>query len=202
VNPAVLVLLGVAGLGFALVASTKHSRPSVVLILGDSHSEASWTFGGRLAAKLREAGLEATVEGNRGKGVRWYLDSGTLDDAVSRVKPDTVIVELGGNDAVKGYPEATYASYLSQFVDRLRAAGVERIIWLAPTKHEGNPASEQRRRKIAGWQRTHLLPLGVAWFDMHALTLDLPTRDGVHYDRDNYETWATRAIEGPLESLV
>ena len=202
-NPLVLIGLGIAGLGLALVTSVKLYHPERVLIVGDSHSEASWTFGGRLATKLAEAGVpRVDVAGNRGKGVRWYLESGTLNAELDQHRPDMVIVELGGNDAVKGYRKATYQTYLGRFVDLLREKDVKRIVWLAPTKHEGSASAESKRRQIAAWQQEYLPGRGVEWYDMHPLTIDLPTRDGVHYDQANYEIWATRAIEGPLGGLA
>ena len=43
------------------------ARPASVLILGDSHSEASYTLGGRLASEIEAAGIPVTLEGHRNR---------------------------------------------------------------------------------------------------------------------------------------
>lgn len=203
-HPAVLIGLGAAGLFFALTLGGRgYPRPERVLVLGDSHSEASWTLGGRVAAKIKEAGIPVVERvGNRGKGVPWYVRTGRLAEEVARVQPDLLIVPLGGNDAGQ-YSEDTYRTALESFVRIAREGGVTQIIWFGPSKVDQDKVHmSPARREIARWQSIYLPPLDVQWFDAVDYTADLPTRDGVHMRRPEYETWASRLIEGPLREVV
>ena len=202
-NPLVLIALGLAGLGAALALAPERVRAERVLLVGDSHSEAAWTFGGRVVAKLEEAGIPLVVrKGNRGKGVGWYNTSGTLRDEVASVRPDLLIVSLGGNDA-GSFQESSYAAALGQFVDTAKAGGVKHIIWFGPPRADKGLAYKQpARQEVANWQGKYLPGMGVQWHDSMRLTEDLPTRDGVHYARGEYDVWASRALAGPLQRAV
>jgi len=202
-NPLVLVALGLVGLAAALSLASERVRPERVLLVGDSHSEAPWTFGGRVVAKLEEAGIPLVVrKGHRGKGVGWYNTSGTLRDEVASVRPDLLIVALGGNDAGR-FQEADYAAALREFVDTAKAGGIKHIIWFGPPRSDKGLAYKQpARQKVANWQAKHLPGMGVQWHDSMRLTEDLPTRDGVHYEHGEYEVWASRAVAGPLQRAV
>ncbi len=191
-HPAIFISLGAALLFFALQGKKEYKR---ALVVGDSHSEASWTLGGKLKAKLKAAGLTSEVVGNRGKGVPWYLSSGTLSAELSSFRPDLLVVALGANDAGQ-YNEAGYKAALTEFVQTADSAGVQHIIWLGPSKSEGTLAHKMAdRQQIAAWQQQALPPLGVEWHDSMPMTLDLNTHDGVHYREAEYAVWAARAGE-------
>lgn len=207
----VLVLTAAAGLvvgSFLLLrrqpegvqASPLASGLSRALVVGDSHSEAAWTLGGRLRDALAAAGFVAEVEGNRGKGAVWYVTSGRLKARLASFKPDLLVVALGGNDA--GQVEGAYKAKLGEFVQLARAAEVRQIVWFGPPRSEGALAARQpARQKIADWQEEVLPGLGVEWHDSMDLTADLPTVDGVHYASAKYATWASRAAPLVLDGV-
>lgn len=197
------IALGLTGLGLAAAFRPKFARR--VLILGDSHSEADWTLGGQIASDLEVQGAERVKRvGNRGKGVRWYIDSMTLSDALAEDQWDTVIVELGGNDA--GSRQEAYKAALEEFVGIITTyPSVKRVIWLGPTRSRLNFAAQDKRREIAKWQSEVFDGSPVEWHDMHYLTVDIPTRDdGVHYTAEAYRVWADKLTqgEGPLRRLA
>jgi lysophospholipase L1-like esterase len=134
--------------------------------------------------------------------VKWYLDSGELQRQVAEFRPDLLIVALGANDA-GNVTEGPYKQYLAQFVDQARAGGVKKIIWLGPSKSEGPQAHRMAARNdIAAWQSQALPPLGVVWHDSLSMTVDLPTRDGVHYRHAEYTVWAARAADIILDEVA
>jgi lysophospholipase L1-like esterase len=171
------------------------------LVVGDSHSEASWTLGGRIKTALAAAGFVSKVEGNRGKGVVWYVESGKLSAALRAFKPDLLVVAIGGNDA--GTPEAEYKAKLTEFVRLARAAGVWEIVWFGPPKADGPRITAQTGRMLIAVYQSEVLPgLGVEWHDSMDLAADLPTADGVHYASREYATWASRAVPLILDDVV
>jgi acyl-CoA thioesterase-1 len=115
---AVLVFL-LSGTGFA------EARPIRILAFGASiiagyGLEAQDTLPVQLEKALRARGVEATVING---GVSGETSAGGLArlDWVLADDPDLVIVDLGGNDALRGLdPEATEAN-LDAIVSRLRA---------------------------------------------------------------------------------
>lgn len=201
------VILGIGGIVLlsqlrTTAAGTGKARPASVLILGDSHSEASYTLGGRLASEIEAAGIPVTLEGHRNRGVEWYLTSGTLASSLADLPPDLAIVQLGGRDAVEVYEEMDYKELLLAFVEQLRQAGTNTIVWLSPTKHEGSAWSQTQRREIARWQAEYLPSLGVEVFDQYPVTIDLATVDGVHYGPIQYQVWAERLLADPLAWVI
>lgn len=212
-NPLILPLLASAILGFALLkkggpsASAPHRR---ALVIGDSHSEAPWTFGGRINAMLQGRGLISDVEGNRGWSVRRYLNTGALISALTKQRPDLLVVALGANDQVSDAQSDSYKRSLREFLNYARGAGVREVVWFGPSKSEGSQAHRMpTRRRVARLQMEVLRdpqtknlyrPMKISWVDSMPLTADLPTRDGVHMGPSEYQTPASRAA--PSLSLV
>ncbi len=212
-NPLLLPLLASAILGFALLRK-EGSSPAApyrrALVIGDSHSEAPWTFGGRVNAMLQARGLSSDIEGNRGWSVRRYLDTGTLASTLAKQKPDLLVVALGANDQVSDAQSDSYKRSLREFLNYARGAGVREVVWFGPSKSEGSQEHRMpTRRRVARLQmevlrdtRTKDLyrPMKISWVDSMPLTADLPTRDGVHMGPSEYQSWAARAA--PYLSLA
>lgn len=51
-----------------------------------------------------------------------------IDGVLAEHKPDIVIIELGGNDGLRGYPVSRIRDNLSQMVERVSASGATPII--------------------------------------------------------------------------
>jgi len=126
VNSLLLVLL----LGLAAHA---QSAPVRIAVLGDSLAagygvKPEQSFPVRLEAALKAAGRAVTV---LNQGVSGDTTAGGLEriDWMLADKPDIVLVELGGNDALRGTDPAVTERNLSAIVEKLKAAGV--TVWLA-----------------------------------------------------------------------
>jgi len=86
------------------------------------------SFPARLGAALKAQGRNVAVLNH---GVSGDTTAGGLDrvDWMLADKPDIVLVELGGNDALRGTDPAVTEKNLSAIVEKLKAAGV--TVWLA-----------------------------------------------------------------------
>jgi acyl-CoA thioesterase I len=110
-----------------------QSTPIKIAVLGDSLAagygvKPAESFPARLEAGLKAQGRNVTVLNH---GVSGDTTAGGLDriDWMLADKPDVVLVELGGNDALRGTDPAVTEKNLSAIVEKLKAAGV--TVWLA-----------------------------------------------------------------------
>ena len=208
-----LYVLGALGVGGYLRGRKADKEQGTILILGDSQSQtydaklrptpktASYTLGTKIADHLKTKGHDARTIGIAGRGVRSYLGakkgSLSLDEIFDKYKPQTLIVELGGNDAMfltkKGgsMSEKFYKAKLVQFVKKAQDAGIKKIIWLGPS-YVDDAAYNQLRLKIARWQSEVLPALGVAWADQQENTKGLTRNDGLHHGAAGYAAWAAK----------
>jgi acyl-CoA thioesterase-1 len=130
VNSLLLVLL----LGLLSGSEPANAQTSVkIAVLGDSLAagygiQPDQAFPMRLEAALKAQGRTVTI---LNQGVSGDTTAGGLDriDWMLADKPDIVLVELGGNDALRGIDPATTEQNLAAIVEKLQAAHV--IVWLA-----------------------------------------------------------------------
>ena len=127
VNSLLLVLFLVGAPALA------QDRPVKIAVLGDSLAagygvKPDQSFPARLEAGLKAQGRNVAV---LNQGVSGDTSAGGLDrlDWMLADKPDIVLVELGGNDALRGIDPATTEKNLSAIVEKLQAAHV--TVWLA-----------------------------------------------------------------------
>ncbi|WP_255569072.1 arylesterase [Comamonas sp. NLF-1-9] len=105
----------------------------VILVVGDSMSAeyglpqgSGWValLRQRLAAQRREASVvNASVSGDTTAGGRSRLAA-----ALARHKPDIVILELGGNDALRGLPLSSTEDNLATMARQVRQAGARLLL--------------------------------------------------------------------------
>ncbi|MEQ8515085.1 MAG: arylesterase [Chromatocurvus sp.] len=128
-------LRAVARSGFlilALLASAASASPRL-LVLGDSISAAygmslqeGWVA--LLEQRLADAGtpvemINASISGETTDGGRRRLPA-----LLEEHRPDAVIIELGGNDGLRGYPVNRLRSNLTRMATTARDAGAEVLI--------------------------------------------------------------------------
>ncbi len=121
------------GPGSTASAAESSANAPTILVLGDSISAGyglprgvGWVD--LLAARLRERHLDyaivnASISGETTSGGR-----ARIDELVGRVKPSIVIVELGGNDALRGLSLDAMQKNLEAIVARARDAHAEVLI--------------------------------------------------------------------------
>jgi acyl-CoA thioesterase-1 len=120
------------GAAVLFAAPEAQARTLVVEAFGDSlfagyGLQAADAFPARLQAALQRDGLDAKV-------IAGSVSGDTIADGVQRVDwmlqdhPDLVIVELGGNDVLRGLPPAQARAGLTAICDRLAAAHIRFIL--------------------------------------------------------------------------
>ena len=97
-------------------------------MLGDSLSashgivpEAGWVF--QLRERLGAEGYRYQVINASISGETTHGANSRLDGILKQVKPSITIVELGGNDGLRGFPLAEVKANLTAITDKISAAG-------------------------------------------------------------------------------
>ena len=123
-------------LGFVLLVGSTPSTVAVaqssappaptLLVLGDSLSaeyglprDAGWVK--LLEARLREQRYDYTIVNASISGETTSGGLARIDELLARVKPAVVVVELGGNDALRGLPLAATQQNLDAMVTKSQA---------------------------------------------------------------------------------
>jgi acyl-CoA thioesterase-1 len=127
INSLLLVLLCLSA------AVHAQTAPIKIAVLGDSIAagygiKPAEAFPAKLQSALMAQGRAVTVLNH---GVSGDTTAGGVDrlDWMLADKPDIVLVELGGNDALRGIDPAATEKNLDTIVGRLKEAGV--TVWLA-----------------------------------------------------------------------
>lgn len=143
-------------LGSSLPASSKASHPTEevgikVLFLGDSLSA-----GYGLATEQAFPALAGELLNQRGIAVQ-VVNAGVSGDTTAgglarigwllRQQPKVVVVELGGNDGLRGFDTAVTEENLRQIIQRCQAAGTE--VLLAGMRMPPNYGADYQRRFAA-----------------------------------------------------
>jgi acyl-CoA thioesterase-1 len=178
VNSLLLVLL-------CFSAGHAQTAPIKIAVLGDSIAagygvKPAEAFPAKLESALKAQGRAVTILNH---GVSGDTTAGGVDrlDWMLADKPDIVLVELGGNDALRGLQPATTEKNLDTIVSRLKAAGV--TVWLAGMMAPRNlgpeyvSAFDGLYRKVADRYEVPLYP-----FILEGVAQDaaLNQPDGIH----------------------
>jgi acyl-CoA thioesterase-1 len=108
-------------LAFALFASSAYSASKTVLVLGDSLSAEYGLMRGSgwvplLEKKLKSENIDAQIINASISGETTSGGAARLPALLDRHKPDIVVIELGGNDALRGLPLTATEANLSSMV--------------------------------------------------------------------------------------
>jgi len=164
--------------------SSSRDVNQTILVLGDSISAAYGIQRERGWVALLQERLDA-----RGRGARVVNASTsgwTTSDGLARLpmllahhRPDIVIVELGGNDGLRGLPLASIRANLIAMIETARERGARVIVVGMEVSPNLGPrytaAFQEIYREVADRTRATLVPSLFAGFDPTMLQ-----RDGVH----------------------
>ena len=127
-----LMLLASLGISTAATHAATKSEPTI-LVVGDSLSAEYGLKRGQGWVALLEQQLKA--ESLRAKVVNASISGDTTSGGVSRLapllaqhKPSHVIIELGGNDALRGLPLAQTESNLSKMTQAAQKSGAKVLL--------------------------------------------------------------------------
>jgi acyl-CoA thioesterase-1 len=180
------ILLALSLMIVAAPPAMAAARKTVV-VLGDSLAagygvDPAQAYPALLQEKINAAGLPFTVVDAGVSGDTTADGLGRLDWLLQR-KMDVLIVELGGNDGLRGIPTATIQSNLQAIIDHAREKYPEIKILIAGMKMPGNlgpdyvDAFAKVFPKIAGKNRAALVPFLLEGVGGEA---SLNQDDGIH----------------------
>ena len=171
---------------FAVARAADGASPPTVLVLGDSLSAA---FGIRveqgwvalLQARLRAKGYGHRVVNASSSGETTGGALARLPRALATHRPAVVIVELGGNDGLRGLPVRDIRSNLEAIVQRSQQSGAKvLLVGMRIPPNYGNPYTKQFHEVFGGLAQKHRLPLVPFFLERIALDDSLMQDDGIH----------------------
>ncbi len=180
------MLLTALSLAWASTASAAGASPRTVIVLGDSLSAG-------YGIKLQEGWVKLLEQRLASKGYGYRVVNASISGettqgglarlprALSTHKPDIVIVELGGNDGLRGLPLATSRDNLRRIIELSRDAKARVVLvgMIIPPNY-GPRYGQQFRDMYADLAKTYSLPFVPFFLDKVALEPGLMQDDGIH----------------------
>lgn len=147
-------------------AGAASAAAPVILVWGDSLSaaygiplEQGWVQ--LLQARLRDQGYPHRVVNGSVTGETTAGGLARLPEALARHRPAVVLLELGGNDGLRGLPLQQLRANLDALVERSRAAGARVLVFEMRIPPNYGPAYAdgfQRSFRAAARGRARLVP--------------------------------------------
>jgi len=167
-------------------AGAKSTEPPTVLIFGDSLSagygiEVDQSWAALLQARLSEQGYEHRVINASISGETTEGGATRINAALEEFSPDLIILELGGNDGLRGFPAARMQANLEKIVARAKASGAAVVLLgiRIPTNYGARYSAE-----FEGVFRQVSEDFAVQWIEFFmegiALNDDLLQEDRIH----------------------
>ncbi len=170
----------------SLLALPSHALEKSILIVGDSISagygmeqEQGWVY--LLNQRLSEKNIQYNVINLSISGETTGGGLLRLPQAIQRHQPKIVIIELGGNDGLRGYPIDKIRQNLHQMVSISKSTGADVLLvgMMLPPNY-GRRYSESFQRtfiEVAEELKVAVLPFLLEGVATHE---DLMQRDGIH----------------------
>jgi acyl-CoA thioesterase-1 len=114
-------------------AKADCTESPTVLIFGDSLSagygiEVDQSWGALLQSRLNEQGYEHRVVNASISGETTEGGATRIESAIADFSPKVIILELGGNDGLRGFPAARMRANLEKIVTRATASGAAVVL--------------------------------------------------------------------------
>ncbi len=171
----------------AFPAGISSAQAATILVFGDSISAAYGLEVEQGWVRLLQQRLDKTAPGKH-VVVNGSLSGETTSGGKARLpallkkhKPDVVILELGGNDGLRGQPPALMAGNFKKMIADSRAAGAKVLLFGMKIPPNYGRAYTQAFEKVfvtvSGQEKVPLLPFFLEGIGGHA---DLVQADGIH----------------------
>lgn len=189
----------------ALAALTIHAQVpdnrKVIVVFGDSISAGYGLPRGVSFPSMMQRTLDA--EKRPWRVVNQGISGHTTSDGVSRmqsavrVKPSVVLIELGGNDGLRGLPLKSTRANLVRMIEAFQGAGAQVVLAGMSLPPNYGPdyikGFEQVFRDLAKQYKLKLIPFLLA--DMITQDLRYFQPDGIHPTQDGAEIVAKTALK-------
>jgi acyl-CoA thioesterase I len=182
-----LVSWGLLGLGLTLTGLVHAaSAPGTILVLGDSLSagygvkvDATWVA--LLERRLTAQGygyrvINASISGETTGGAR-----GRLPRALELHQPSVVVLELGGNDGLRGLPVKQVRGNFEYLIEQAQTAGAKVVlVGMRMPPNYGAEYADSFHALYGELAKKYRLPLVDFFLDGVALDDTLMQADGIH----------------------
>ena len=169
-----------------LAAGAQGSGSPTVLIFGDSLSagygiDVDQSWAALLQARLEQQGYEHRVVNASISGETTQGGAARIEGALEKFSPELVILELGGNDGLRGFPPARMQANLQQIIIQARNSGAAVVLLAIRIPSNYGPrysrAFEAAFRDVAQEQE---IPWVEFFMDGIALNDELLQADRIH----------------------
>jgi acyl-CoA thioesterase-1 len=169
-----------------LAAAAESAEPPTVLVFGDSLSagygiDVDQSWASLLQSRLQEQGYEHRVVNASISGETTEGGASRIGNAVDTFSPALVILALGGNDGLRGFPPSRTKENLETIVNTSTASGAA-VVLLGITipRNYGQRYIEQFEASF----REVATQYGIPWIEFFmegvALNEELMLSDGIH----------------------
>jgi acyl-CoA thioesterase-1 len=180
----------VLSLWTVLFAPATRAESPTILVVGDSLSaaygmrvEQGWVA--LLQDRLKAKGYGQRVVNASASGETTGGALARLPRALERHRPQVVILELGGNDGLRGLPVADVRGNFEQLIERSQRAGAKVLLIGMRVPPNYGPAYTEAFHALYGdLARRYRLPLVPFFLDGIALDDALMQDDGLHPNAD------------------
>ena len=169
-----------------LIVGTSHAQEPTILIVGDSLSagygidvDQSWAT--LLQLRLEDQGYEHRVVNASIGGETTEGGATRIDQALQTFNPTLVILELGGNDGLRGIPASRMQDNLENIILKSEASGAA-VVMLGiriPTNY-GRRYREAFEKVFRNLASQHDIPWIEFFMEGIAFNEDLMQSDGIH----------------------
>lgn len=169
-----------------LAAAAEGAEPPTVLVFGDSLSagygidvDQSWTT--LLQDRLHEQGYEHRVVNASISGETTEGGATRIQSEIDTFSPELIILELGGNDGLRGFPPSRTRQNLETIVSTSKASGAAVVLLgITMPRNYGQRYIDEFEAAF----RDVATEYGIPWIEFFmegiALNEDLMQRDGIH----------------------
>jgi acyl-CoA thioesterase-1 len=169
-----------------LAAAADSAEPPTVLVFGDSLSagygiDVDQSWASLLQSRLQEQGYEHRVVNASISGETTEGGASRIGNAVDTFSPALVILALGGNDGLRGFPPSRTKENLETIVNTSTASGAA-VVLLGITipRNYGQRYIEQFEASFREVATQHGIPWIEFFMEGVALNEELMLSDGIH----------------------
>lgn len=189
-------------------SSVTHAAvKTTILILGDSLSagyqmpiEQSWPS--LLPKELQQKGIEADVINGSISGDTTGNGLQRLPSLLEQHQPDWVLIELGANDGLRGFPPATIQRNLNQLIQQSKDAGSQvALMQIMVPPNYGKRYTQAFANLYPDVAKQQDIPLLPFFLKDVIIKPEWMMKDGLHPKADA-QPWIAQFIASQLQSIL
>ncbi|MDN3617074.1 arylesterase [Vibrio gallaecicus] len=188
---------------FFLFSATSLAQTNTLLILGDSLSagynmdiKQSWPS--LLPAALLEHDKSVKVINGSISGDTTGNGLARLPQLLQEHTPDTVLIELGANDGLRGFPPKLMSSNLQSIIEQVKASGATPVMMqIRIPPNYGKRYNQQFESVFTSTSEQHKVPLLPFFLEHIILKPEWMMNDGLH-PKPEAQPWIAEFVASEL----